>query len=572
MPDREINNVKGSTEPLKNDIKPPAEKPPESDPNIKEQESVSPPGFAQLLTPMSDSKEFAKYEAFKKEIGASQPFYIDIKREGIKVATYSKPPDSPVSKSKLREIEGLSIDRDKLPKNEKILIDVGFVLPSGKTTIEQGKFDYTRIIGGPPKNLACTAGIDSLTFTWEAPDPYVRYDGVILDDVYVRRYEVSVDNCAPWANVGMAQTYTFTNLTVGQSYMIAVRALVTEKEYSPSATLIVTVGAPTAPRDLRETALTENSVSVSWQTPLHGGGSPIKDYQVTSDDGETWLSAGNVYSYTFEGISRANSYLIAVRAVNEIGIAGPAAKIMVEAANPPGVPRIAPHMPPSYITPFYPDTTWFSSYVNRESWFLSFHAPTSDGGSAITHYEWVSNEERWWHPFDSMMPLIGGLPGGDFEPVFLFQVKRLRPDKYYEFAVRACNASGPGSELVFILDNQTCCFPPRELSVTPLDGTRVKLTWIDSPYNRRFGEIAQYRIYQTTSQTTKRFSYFVPVGVNTYTVTGLDRNTVYDFSIYPCDANKKDLGVAGYYSQDLGRYVYFAQENGCCSGISVGPW
>jgi hypothetical protein len=80
-------------------------------------------------------------------------------------------------------------------------------------------------------------------------------------------------------------------------------------------------------------------VDLSWTTP-NDGGSPITRYEVSSNNGSTWVTASGAGSHTFTGLTNGQSYTFKVRAVNAIGAGAEAS-----ATATPVAPVIVPPAP-----------------------------------------------------------------------------------------------------------------------------------------------------------------------------------------------------------------------------------
>ena len=79
-----------------------------------------------------------------------------------------------------------------------------------------------------------------------------------------------------------------------------------------------TITAPTAPQNFTATP-GNGQVTLSWTAPANSGGGTITGYQVSSNDGLSWVSATSNTSHTFTGLTNGTSYTFQVRAVNSAG-------------------------------------------------------------------------------------------------------------------------------------------------------------------------------------------------------------------------------------------------------------
>jgi len=76
--------------------------------------------------------------------------------------------------------------------------------------------------------------------------------------------------------------------------------------------------APSVPQNF--TAVAGNGqVALGWTVPLNDGGSAITGYEVSSDNGVTWVAANSNTGHTFTGLTNGSTYTFRVRAVNNVG-------------------------------------------------------------------------------------------------------------------------------------------------------------------------------------------------------------------------------------------------------------
>ena len=135
-----------------------------------------------------------------------------------------------------------------------------------------------------------------------------------------------------------------------------------------------TAAVPGAP-SLTSATGANGSVSLGWSPPASNGGSAITGYSIyrsTSSGTETFLaSVGNVTTYTDSPVTNGTTYYYTVAAVNSIGT-GPQSNERSATSSTgtsvPGAPSLS------------------SASGGDGSVGLSWSAPSSDGGSAITGY------------------------------------------------------------------------------------------------------------------------------------------------------------------------------------------
>ena len=254
---------------------------------------------------------------------------------------------------------------------------------------------------GAPQDLRSAPGDAQVTLRWAAP----ASDG----GSPILRYEYAIDDSGTWIDAGGDLEETVRDLTNGQSYAVAVRA-VNAAGAGPATTVTATpVTTPGAPQDLRSEP-GDAEVTLRWAAPASDGGSAILRYEYAVDDSGTWIDAGGDLEETVPGLTNGQSYAVAVRAVNAAG-AGPATTVTASPVTTPGAPQRLRSAPgDAQVT-------------------LRWAAPTSDGGSPILRYEYALDDSGTW--IDA---------GGDLEET----VRDLTSGQSYAVAVRAVNAAGAG--------------------------------------------------------------------------------------------------------------------------------
>lgn len=162
-----------------------------------------------------------------------------------------------------------------------------------------------------PVNLRLTAASETaLTVAWDAARDNV---GVTGYDVYVGTMLIATS---------AQTTYTLTGLTPSTSYSFTVRARDAANNVSaPSAVLNARTKdtpdttAPTAPANLRMTANTATSISLTWDAAADNVG--VTGYDLFN--GTTVVATTAQTSYTMTGLAKASSYSFTVRAKDAAG-------------------------------------------------------------------------------------------------------------------------------------------------------------------------------------------------------------------------------------------------------------
>ena len=224
-----------------------------------------------------------------------------------------------------------------------------------------------------PSGVTGTPGSAQVSLTWSAPG-----DGGSSITGYAIRYSSNGGSSWSTATTNSASSsaaYIATGLTNDTAYVfeVAARNAAGASSWSASSdplTPSVSAGAPSA-----VTAVPGNgSVALSWSAPSLGSSESVSGYVVaySSDDGSTWASTSTGTSSTnhsIDGLTNGVAYVFKVATVVN-GATGPSS-----APTNPVTPATTPTMGSSV-----------SGTVGDGQIALTWSAPTSTGGSAITGY------------------------------------------------------------------------------------------------------------------------------------------------------------------------------------------
>ena len=300
---------------------------------------------------------------------------------------------------------------------------------------------------GAPQNLSWAPGDGQVTLTWDAPSS----DG----GAAIARYEYAIDASGTWIDADLDLQETVPDLTNGQPYTVAVRA-VNAAGGSPATTVTATpVTTPGAPQNLSWTPGDEQA-TLTWDAPSSDGGAAITRYEYAIDASGTWIDAGLDLQETVPDLTNGQPYTVAVRAVNAAGD-GPAATVTATTVTTPGVPE---------------NLGWAPGDAQVT---LTWDAPSSDGGAAITRYEYAIDASGTW--IDAGLDLQETVPD-------------LANGQPYTVAVRAVNAAGDGPATTVTATPVTTPGAPQNLSWAPGDG-QVTLSW-DAPSSDGGAAITRY--------------------------------------------------------------------------------
>ena len=295
-------------------------------------------------------------------------------------------------------------------------------------------------VPGRPRSLTGTSGNSQVTLQWMAPES----NGGSTITGY--QYRQSTTGGKYW-NVNWTDipdsdanttSYTVKNLSNGATFTFNIRAknaLGTGKN-TPRVHVIPTA-VPNAPINLTAHA-GDGQVTLEWSPPFSNGGKAITGYQYRqkTDSGNGWNawtdienSDENTISYTVESLANGTIYTFQVRAENSEG-KGKAAR-EADATPAAGLAETVPTAPRGLI----------AQSGDRQA-TLQWTAPESDGGSAITGYQYRRSTTRgkFWTPDWT------DIPNSDANTTS-YTVGSLTNSLSYIFEVRARNASreGPAS-------------------------------------------------------------------------------------------------------------------------------
>lgn len=225
-------------------------------------------------------------------------------------------------------------------------------------------------IPGAPAGVSAVGGNAQATVSWSAPadggSPITGYTVTPYQGTTAQSaLAVSVSGSPP------ATSVTVPGLSNGTSYTFQVTASNAVGAGSAGVSAAVTPATtPDAPAGV--SAVGGNAqATVSWTAPAANGGSPITGYVVTPFIGTSAQSPFNVAGSpaTVTGLANGTVYTFRVAASNVVGTGGQSTAS--NAVTPIGVPG-AP--------------TNLSAVGGAQSAYVSWSAPTSNGGSVITRY------------------------------------------------------------------------------------------------------------------------------------------------------------------------------------------
>ena len=335
-----------------------------------------------------------------------------------------------------------------------------------------------------------TGGNGQVALAWSAP---VSNGGSAVTGYKVYRGTSSGAEVLLASPAGTGTSYTDLAAVNGTTYFYKVSAVngVGEGSFSNerSATPTPLPTAPGAP--VLNTATGGNGqVALAWSAPVSNGGSAVTGYKVyrgTSPGGESLLAtpAGTGTSYTDLAAVNGTTYFYKVSAVNGVGEGALSNERSATPVGPPGPPVLA------------------SASPGNNAVALSWGAPASNGGSAVTGYKVY----RGTSPAGESLLAAPAGTGTSFT-----DLTAVNGTTYY-YKVPAANANGDGS-----LSNELWATPATvpaapALTAATAGNNQVALAW-SAPAPNGGSPVTGYRVYRgTTSGVVTLLA--APIGTGT---------------------------------------------------------
>ena len=274
-----------------------------------------------------------------------------------------------------------------------------------------------------------------------------------------------------------ANEATISGLTAGADYDIAVVAVNMYGDSPKAMAMAMTHGAPAMPTiDMVEASADGTMLTVTWTAP-DDGGSAITGYKVmykmtgSTGDYMSMDAAADATSAEISGLSPNSSYDIAVVAVNA---AGESAKGMTTGMTS----DIAPNAPTGVMAESSADGTMLT---------VSWTAPESNGGSAITGYTVMYKMTGSDADYMSMSAAADATSA---------TIENLSPNTSYSIAVVAANAAG-NSDMAMGSGMTVDIVPGMPTASAMADSrTQITVSW-EAPADNGGSAITSYIVEQS---------------------------------------------------------------------------
>ncbi len=223
------------------------------------------------------------------------------------------------------------------------------------------------------------------------------------------RYNISYNNNI---EISYGSPVRLTNLTNGSTYSIKVAAVNSVGTGAYSSTIYsIPRTVPDSPSITNVTS-GNTTLIVEFSAPSFNGGSEITSYIAYANyNGNVTTTIGSSSPITIYNLENGSTYAVSVSAVNIAGTGTASTSYYAFPYTVPDAPTIK------------------SSTPGDSSVVISFYAPSSNGGSSITGYSIVDNDDNTYVSGTSSPLTVSGLTNGT----------------EYTFYVKASNAAGSGS-------------------------------------------------------------------------------------------------------------------------------
>ena len=343
---------------------------------------------------------------------------------------------------------------------------------------------------GRPRMLQAEGESPSvIALTWEAPAD----DGGAAVTGY--RIETASAAGGPWralvANTrSTATAYAHSGLLPATTHFYRVSAINSAGVGDPAGPVNAATppDVPAAPIGLRATARGTSRIDLAWTRPTYDGGAPITGYRIeeSRDGGNTWRrlrtnTGSTATAFSHENLDPATTRHYRVSAINRAGVgrASNVARATTE-ATVPGVPR---------------NLTARANGTSRID--LSWRAPSTDGGAAITGYRIEVSENRGatWRT----------LVARTSATAIAYAHTGLAPVSTRHYRVSAINRVGTSraSSVASATTDATVPDAPTGLTATANSPTQIDLAWVAPAYDGG-APVTGYRIEVSETGTAWR--------------------------------------------------------------------
>ena len=290
----------------------------------------------------------------------------------------------------------------------------------------------------------------------------------------------------------------------------------------------VRTGVPTAPK-IQSVVTGDRTIMLTYSEPQMEGDMKVTGYRIRYTAGETERYRdvnNNITTWSLDapndGIVNGTEYKLEVQAINTYG-AGPWSDAVTATPGVPEAPVIL-----DYAVDNSSITVRWDKVLNNVTSYRVYYTDTEDGSRYVKNVDVNENS---------------------------LTLSDLKNGVEYEIEVMAVNQNGESrSPQVLKLTPGTKPQPPQNAAAEPLDGSRVKLSWM-APENDGGLAVDRYQVSYSGEETAMPLEIELELDdesltqeetddglVYSYTVTGLTSGRSYDFTVKA--HNKRDYSEA----------------------------
>lgn len=316
--------------------------------------------------------------------------------------------------------------------------------------------------------------------------------------------QYSLDSGAWVAFSGTTSPQTISGLTSGSTYSVRIRSLNTSQ--TSAASSAVSGSAYSAPDAPTISSVTGGAslLTVAYTLGSSNGGSAVTSVEYSLDSGAWVAFSGATSPQTITGLTAGTTYSVRIRSVNAAASSSASVAVSGSAYSVPGAPTI----------------TGITGTDGALS--VSFTAPSSNGGSAITSYQYSIDSGAWVAFSGTTSPQA---------------ISGLSIQTYY-VRVRAVNAIGAGSASNNHWANANGPPPaPGSFSAAAASSSQINVSWTYTDP----GDLDHFTVLRSDGWA---IIGSIPKTSRSASVTGLSQNTAYSYYVVAVDVAGTDSAAS----------------------------
>ena len=345
----------------------------------------------------------------------------------------------------------------------------------------------TCTVPGTPTITSAVGATGQITVNFTAP---ASNGGSVITG-----YNYSTDNGTSYTfRASTTSPIVITGLNNGTTYYVKLQAvnIAGSSTATAASTVALSNSVPNAP--VITTVTPGNTRATVAFTAPHNGGLAITAYYYSYNSGTTYYSTGSTgTSFDVSGLTNGTSYTFLMKAQNSLGNSVASSASASASVTP-------------YTIPGSPTIT--NVGVGSSQLTLSFNAPASNGGTAITDYQYSINGGSTYNSAGLTSPyVITGLTNG----------------VEYTILLRAVNPAGNSSS---VTSAPTTPFDvPDTPTISTIDASNAKLTVTYTPPLSNGGTPIIHYYYSSDNGVSYTL---LDTSTNPFVISGLTNGTTYD--------------------------------------------